>query len=76
MPCFVFFSISDTALRGLIKDWSFPGLCLIAHEPIEEGHEIIVNSVVVPKSKTAVVRSHKDLGNGTYKIGLEVGIMK
>ncbi|HZV48126.1 MAG TPA: hypothetical protein VFG06_12375 [Thermodesulfovibrionales bacterium] len=28
---------SDTVLRGLIKDWSYSGLCLIAHEPIEEG---------------------------------------
>jgi hypothetical protein len=59
-------------LRGLIKDWSFSGLCLIAREPIDEGQEITVNSVVVPKSKKAVVKWHKGLGNGTYQIGLAV----
>jgi hypothetical protein len=63
---------SSTVLRGLIKDWSFSGLCLIAREPIDEGQEIIVNSVVVPKSKNAVVRWFQNLGNGTYKIGLEI----
>jgi hypothetical protein len=63
---------SDTVLRGLIKDWSFSGLCLIAREPIDEGQEIVVNSIVAPKSKKAVVRWYKKLGNGTYQIGLEV----
>jgi len=63
---------SDTVLRGLIKDWSFSGLCLIAREPIDEGQEIVVNSIVASKSKKAVVRWYKKLGNGTYQIGLEV----
>ena len=63
---------SSTVLRGLIKDWSGSGICLIAHQPIEEGQEIIVNSIVIPSSKPAVVRWSNDLGNGTYKIGLEV----
>jgi hypothetical protein len=63
---------TDTVLRGMIMDWSYSGLCLIAHHPIDEGQEILVSSVVVPKSKTAVVRWQKNLGNGTYRIGLEV----
>ena len=63
---------SDTALRGMIKDWSGSGICLIAHQSIEKDQEILVSSVVVPKSKKAVVRWCEKLGNGTYKIGLEV----
>ena len=62
---------SDTVLRGLIKDWSYSGLCLVARQPLDEGQEIIVNSIVVPKSKKAVVKWNKDIGDGTYKIGLE-----
>ncbi len=56
----------------MIKDWSASGLCLIAHQPLDEGQEIIVSSVVVPKAKKAVVRWYKKFGNGTYKIGLEI----
>ena len=63
---------SDTVLRGMIKDWSGSGICLIAHQPLDESQEILVSSVVVPKSKKAVVRWCEKLGNGTYKIGLEV----
>ena len=63
---------TDTVLRGMIMDWSYSGLCLIAHQPLEEGQEILVSSVVVPKSKPAVVKWYKSLGNGTYRIGLEV----
>ena len=62
----------DNVLRGLIKDWSGSGICLIARQPLDEGQEIIVSSVVVPKSKPAVVRWSKDLGNGSYQIGLAV----
>ena len=62
---------SDTVLRGLIKDWSYSGLCLIAHEPIEEGQEIIVSSVVVPSSKRATVRWQQNIGKDTFKVGLE-----
>ena len=63
---------SDAVLRGMIKDWSYSGICLIAHEPIEEGQEILISSVVVSKSKKAVVRWHKKLRDGTYQIGLEM----
>ena len=63
---------SDAVLRGMIQDWSFSGLCLIAHEPIDEGQEILISSVVMPKSKKAVVKWCERLGNGTYQIGLQV----
>jgi hypothetical protein len=62
---------SDTVLRGLIKDWSQSGLCLIARQPLEDGQEIIVNSIVVPSSKRAVVRWRQAVGNAAYKVGLE-----
>lgn len=62
---------SDTVLRGLIKDWSGSGICLITHEPLVSGQEIIVNSVVVPKSKRAVVKWYQKVGNASYKVGLE-----
>ena len=62
---------SDTVLRGLIKDWSQSGICLIARHPLEDGQEIIVNSIVAPSSKRAVVRWQQDIGKATYKIGLE-----
>ena len=63
---------SDAVLSGLIKDYSNSGLCLIAQQSLKEGQEILVNSVIMPKSRKAVVRWNKDLGNGTYQIGLEV----
>ena len=62
---------SDTVLSGLIKDYSNSGLCLIAQQSLKEGQEIIVNSVIMPYSKKAVVRWHQEVGNATYKIGLE-----
>jgi c-di-GMP-binding flagellar brake protein YcgR len=62
---------SDTVLRGLIKDWSGSGICLIAHQALKEGQEIIVNSVIVPYSKKAVVRWYQRAGNASYKVGLE-----
>jgi c-di-GMP-binding flagellar brake protein YcgR len=62
---------SGTVLRGFIKDWSQSGICLIAQQALEDGQEILVNSVVVPKSKRAIVRWQQALGNATYKVGLE-----
>ena len=62
---------SDTVLRGLIKDWSQSGLCLIAQQALKEGQEIVVNSVIMPYSKRAVVRWHQDIGKATYRVGLE-----
>ena len=62
---------SDAVLSGLIKDYSNSGLCLIAQQSLKEGQEIVVNSVIMPYSKKAVVRWHQEVGNATYKIGLE-----
>ena len=62
---------SDNVLRGLIKDWSQSGLCLIAQQALKEGQEIIVNSGIMPYSKKAIVRWHQALGNATYRVGLE-----
>jgi hypothetical protein len=62
---------SDTVLRGFIKDWSQSGICLIAQQALEDGQEIIVNSVVMPYSKKAVVRWQQEVGNATFRVGLE-----
>ena len=62
---------SDTVLKGLIKDYSNSGLCLIAHQALEAGQEIIVKSVVMPSSQRAAVRWHQKVGNASYKVGLE-----
>ena len=62
---------SDIVLRGLIKDYSNSGLCLIAQQSLEDGQEIVVNSIVVPSSKKAVVRWQQQVGSAAYKVGLE-----
>jgi c-di-GMP-binding flagellar brake protein YcgR len=62
---------SDTVLRGLIKDWSQSGICLMVLQPLEDGQEIIVNSIVVPSSKRAVIRWQQKVGNASYNVGLE-----
>ena len=62
---------SDTVLKGLMQDFSCSGLCLITRHALEEVQDIIIKSVIMPYSKTAVVRWYQDLGNATYKIGLE-----
>ena len=62
---------SDTVLRGFIKDWSQSGICLIAQQALKEGQEIIVNSVIMPYSKRAIVRWQENIGKDTYKMGLE-----
>ncbi len=62
---------SNTVLRGLIKDYCNSGLCLIAHQALEAGQEIIVKSVVMPSSQRAAVRWHQKVGNASYKVGLE-----
>jgi c-di-GMP-binding flagellar brake protein YcgR len=62
---------SDTVLKGVIKNYSNSGLCLIAQQPLEEGQEIIVNSIVVPSSKRATVRWQQNIDKSAYKVGLE-----
>jgi hypothetical protein len=65
---------SDTAgivSRGVIKNYSYAGICLIASQPLAEGHEIIVKSMVDASSKKAIVRWQQKINNDSYYIGLE-----
>jgi c-di-GMP-binding flagellar brake protein YcgR len=62
---------TDSLLKGVIKDYSYSGICLIANQPLKTGQEIIVNSAVVRPSTRAVVRWQQDTGNDAYKVGLE-----
>jgi hypothetical protein len=64
-------SATETILKGVIKNFSLNGLCLIARQPLEDGQEIMVNSIVVPSSKRATVRWQENIGNDTFKVGLE-----
>jgi PilZ domain len=62
---------SDTILKGVIKDYSHSGICLIAPQVLEEGQEIIVSSFVMPSSKKGVVKWQQAYGDANYKVGLE-----
>ena len=62
---------SHTVLKGWIKDWSQSGLCLLSLQPLEQEQEIMVNHIVVPSSKRAVVRWQDKFGKDAYRIGLE-----
>jgi hypothetical protein len=62
---------SNSVLRGFIKDWSGSGLCLITFQPLREGQEIIMDTIVAPSSKKAVVRWQQKDGSASYKVGLE-----
>jgi hypothetical protein len=64
---------SDIILRGLIKDFSHSGICLIAARPLEKGQEIMVDSIIIPYSKKVTVRWQQIIGSATYKVGLEFG---
>jgi hypothetical protein len=59
---------SDAVLRGSIKDWSQSGICLIARQPLENGQEIMVDSIVVPSSKKATVRWQQDIGKDACQV--------
>ena len=61
----------DTVLKGVIKNYSCSGICLIASQPLAQGQEIIVNSIIVPSSKRTTVRWQQNIGDNTYKYGLE-----
>ena len=62
---------ADTVLRGLLKDYSNSGICLIAPLPLEDRQEIIVNHIIMPSSKKATVRWQQNIGKVAYKVGLE-----
>jgi hypothetical protein len=63
--------IDDNVSTGLLHDFSYSGLCITAHHPIQEGQEILVQSSLMSNSINAVVRWCSDMGNSTYKVGLE-----
>jgi hypothetical protein len=63
--------IDDNVSTGLLHDFSYSGLCITANHPIQEGQEILVQSGIMSNSITAVVRWCIDMGNSTYKVGLE-----
>jgi hypothetical protein len=56
---------------GLLHDSSYSGMCIITHDPIQEGQEILLKSSLMSNSITAVVRWCSDMGNSTYKVGLK-----
>jgi len=59
-------------LRGMLKDWSQSGICLIIPQPLEDGQEITVNHIVMPSSKKATVKWQQDIGKAVFKVGLEI----
>jgi hypothetical protein len=63
--------IDDKVSTGLLHDFSYSGLCIITHDPIQEGQEILVKSSLISNSITAVVCWCSDMGNSSYKVGLE-----
>lgn len=63
--------IDDKVLTGLLHDYSYSGMCIITHDPIQEGQEILVKSSLISNSITTVVRWCRDTSNSIYKVGLE-----
>ena len=62
---------SDNISRGVIKNYSYSGICMIASQPLAEGQEIIVNGIKVPSSKRATVRWQENIRKDAYEVGLE-----
>ena len=62
--------IDDEITTGLLQDFSYSGLCIRTHHPLQEGQEILVKSSLMSNSITAVVRWCSHMGNTTYKVGL------
>jgi len=57
---------------GLLQDFSYSGLCMLTHDPLHEGQEIVIKSSLTADPITAVVRWCNNTGNSNYKIGLEL----
>jgi hypothetical protein len=62
---------SDTTLRGMIKNYSYYGICLIVSQPLAVGQEIIVKTMGAPSSRIATVRWQENIRKGAYEVGLE-----
>jgi hypothetical protein len=63
--------IADKVSTGLLHDFSYSGLCMITHQPFQEGQEIVIKSSLMSNSISAVVRWCSNTGTATYKVGLE-----
>jgi hypothetical protein len=61
---------ADRVSTGLLHDFSSEGLCIITHNPLEDGQEIIIKSMLTHESIHAVVCWCRETGNTVYKIGL------
>jgi hypothetical protein len=61
----------DEVLKGMMKYFSYSGLCIITHQALEAGQEIVVKNIITANARAAIVRWYQDLGNDTYKIVLE-----
>lgn len=57
---------------GLLHDFSYSGLCIMTNQLLQEGREIFVKSGLMSNSTIAVVRWCSNVGNSTYKVGLEI----
>ena len=66
-------SIDNEFTSALLYDFSYAGLCIITINPLQEGQEILIKSSLTSTPITAVVRwCNKNMGNSTYKVGLEI----
>ncbi len=66
--------IDDKISTGLLRDFSYSGMCIMTHHPLQESQEIVVKNTLLYNSMTALVRWCRDTGNSTYKVGLEFKI--
>ncbi len=62
----------DRFSTGLLHDFSYSGLCIMTHYPMQDGQEIMIKSSLMSNPITAIVRWCRDMGNNTYKVGLEL----
>jgi PilZ domain len=61
----------NVSRRGVIKNYSQSGICLITTQPLAEGQEIVVINLAVASSKKAIVRWQQKISDDSYNIGLE-----
>lgn len=66
--------IDDKILTGLLRDFSYSGMCMMTHHPLQERQEIVLANTMLDNSMTALVRWCRDTGNSIYKVGLEFKI--
>ena len=64
--------IGETTLTGLLHDYSYSGLCIVTNQLLQEGQEICVKRGLMSHSIIAVVRWCSNMGNSTYKVGVEI----